>query len=1044
MKIKISLVLMLFIICNIGFSQIKSWKFIDVPMKLKPTLYYHSSDSLSFTRYGNSYDLFLGKNFNPTTKILSNRISKSKMIENDNYIFFNNAEAIYKYDKTNSSIIKIIDSRNFSSEYAVIGNFIYVGVYKSTGEWTGIWNLLKLDFEGNLVKEFLNSGYPKIILSDNINIFMYESSSSKLYVFDLNLSLKKSVKTTKFENLEMKGNLLFSKDSFSSDQGSTWQKINTSFDLSKSAIIENETQNLYRLRKDTIFFSTNNGSSFQFTKLPIEPTHAIVNRFDEIFIQNSNYCRTDNIFRKKLNQNNWIEIELTTNTASPFTFEAGKNENLLYFQCNALLHTKLGEEHLFEKFGNFGLDSYHHRSMLNLDDERFLICASNNLLISSDKGKSWASQFAFKSTYSLGMVRKKDVYFLINSDTITTSTDGFKTFQNYVIPNSVKWTLYDWTYYPTNSHNIFTFNKYYGLTHYNLKTGQSNFYKKDDHFNKLNFNFYDLQTSYDGNTLYLYASDTLSNHFILVTDDNFLTHNLKTIPVNGKIISDHLNNLYLYKDHFLFVSENKGDAWKEIGQNLPVGTIISDVQVSPDHYLYLATNKGILKSNEPINKPSTIEIALHFDTNKDCMYDNDELFTLADIKVKVNDSDFLTPNADGIIRYETQLEKNKIQFYYDTLDLSLCIADSLTMDVGVGLPETKRLDVGYNRLPKCPKLTASLEKLELKNCSANTLIFKICNNGRADAEDVLFESTLPYLFGHVEHVNDPFGSFNWWVKTKIPKLKVNECKNYIINYDIDCNTPIQDICITGKLTHKTLCGQSFELKHCAKNYTWNNDFTQRVIFNGKEINSNSSIAVNNSQPQLFTFENNMIYNGTDSLFSIQIEDEFSDFFDLNTITVLQNSLPYSLSTEDGKLLISMKGQTQNGRIHQFFYTIKTKNNIKSGDVLNIESFVNFDKDWHGYWRDYKFNVEISNATSEWDGDHFVIYPNPFESTLIINSQNQDDFSLKIYNTQGQVLYHQESITSGTALNLQEIPSQLLYIELTYKNNQRAYSKVVKY
>ncbi len=1036
MKIKISLFMLFFVLCNSGYGQIKSWKQIDVPVKRTHIIKYVSEDSTYFTHLSDSQDLYSGKSiFHDSMKYLF-KGNPTRIAENGKYILFLIGNTIHRYDKKIKEIQTINLSFNANINNLVLSEEFIFLTYNG--------NLTKLNLNGEIIKEASNF---------NGNLLLYDSklylkkTNGKIEIYDLNLNL---LKTTNGINqfipiVEAKNSALMTLYQYSLDEGNTWKNFNSPFHLTNLKAVNSKSDYTFRIKNDSLMYWANVGANLNLIKLPFIPTSIFISKTNDIFIQKSNYSGGTSVFQTNIKALNWKEVIVNTNLLSTsFEIATGNNENIVYSHYFGGTEYKFNENNSFEKNSEFSFGN-----PLYANNNSFLLNVNGNIYRSKNKGQNWNKIVVAPYSYATYITQKRENSIVVTFDSILVSSDQFDTRLKYnLLPQMKQYN--DRQIAVTEKLNVFAFEEDYInnsteilIHHQNLLTGE--YYKHT--FDKLDslILYGSFHTEFIGNTCYLYAGNkNTSGRFIIVTDDNFKTQKVKKLPIAGILASDHQSNLYIFRDNYLAVSENKGDTWKEIGQNLPAGTVISDVQVSPDHYLYLVSNKGILKSNETINKPSTIEIALHFDTNKDCIYDNDELFTLADIKVKVNDSDFLTPNADGIIRYETPLEKNKIQFYYDTLDLSLCIADSLTFDVGVGLPETKRLDVGYNRLPKCPKLTASLEKLELKNCSANTLIFKICNNGRADAEDVLFESTLPYLFGHVEHVNDPFGSFDWWVKTKIPKLKVNECKNYIINYDIDCNTPIQDICITGKLTHKTLCGQSFELKHCAKNYTWNNDFTQRVIFNGKEINSNSSIAVNNSQPQLFTFENNMIYNGTDSLFSIQIEDEFSDLFDLNTITVLQNSLPYSLSTEDGKLLISMKGQTQNGRIHQFFYTIKTKNNIKSGDVLNIESFVNFDKDWHGYWRDYKFNVEISNATSEWDGDHFVIYPNPFESTLIINSQNQDDFSLKIYNTQGQVLYHQESITSGTALNLQEIPSQLLYIELTYKNNQRAYTKVVKY
>ena len=1038
--IKLRMIILLSALCVASQAQNNNWKTIDVPVKRKHILMHFSTDSIMISRLSDAQKIYFGKGFDVNNRAIFNDKYPKSIVENSKYIFLAYQNSFVRLEKSNNRIdeFKLADNV-FLSKVVINEDYIFAMISNK---------LTKLNFNCEIIKQLSTSCVNLLVSKSKVYVHL---ANRRFETYNMDLVLLNSTVGIYSKNLELKNNYITILDQYSKDEGNSWLKFPTQFSLSNTKMVPSYSNTIGRLTNDSLIYSRDYGANFNLVKLPFKPDFVFISNTDDVFIQQETFGGGSGVFTTNLGNIDWREINTNTNQISTsYEIASGINENLVYVHYQGYLGYKLDSLNPIAEVPGFLSFFSGNNNIMHINDEAFFCKNQDHVFLSKDKGQKWEKIFNVPLFFNTYITQKNKSSFVLTQDSVIYSNNNFENHSTYMIHDEIRKIYLDINFRITSELNLFTSsydidgqtNEKF-LHHHNLITNEYNKYSLAN-FDSLIVNE-QLETSFTGNTLLMYAYKRLSQNeylpFLIISDDNFKTHIVKKLPILGDIKTDHLNNYFLFRNDDLWISLDKGDTWIDLGQKLPSGTIIIDVQTSQDNFLYLATNKGILKYINALNEPNTIEISFFNDINSSCEKDGNEVFDRSDVKVKINGSDFLIPDSEGLIRYETTTRENKIVYYYDTLDLALCTKDSINLEFSP-LPESKQLNIGYTIKTKCPELTASVEKMEFKNCAYNSITFKLCNTGDAIAYDVNFEANLPWIVSHVTGVTDSNHFTDNFINIKLPTLERDSCKRFEYSFDISCNIPLDEYCVTGKMFGSNDCISEFMLNYCINNYSWENSVEQTIFLNKKDITNQDIVQISNNKAQEIEIIKTFKYQGSDTIYHIVFEEEFNSNFNLNDLIVEECSLPFTQTNIGNIMKIEMDASVKTGQENFIKYGIKTRENLMTADELVYSTVYAFDKDFPKSEL-FVFKIENQSATSEFLKENFDLFPNPFTQTLSIISKNTSLSTIKIFSIHGVLLYNTIVESNEANLNLENISPQLLYVEIETQDHATYRKRILK-
>jgi len=123
------------------------------------------------------------------------------------------------------------------------------------------------------------------------------------------------------------------------------------------------------------------------------------------------------------------------------------------------------------------------------------------------------------------------------------------------------------------------------------------------------------------------------------------------------------------------------------------------------------------------------------------------------------------------------------------------------------------------------------------------------------------------------------------------------------------------------------------------------------------------------------------------------------------------------------------------------YTENSKSNvtIKIGYKWDSETF-----SWINSWKYVYYWTETTSTNNISKSDNIEIYPNPCENFATLKFENIDNqvFDIELYNTNGQILYSQKSVSTTNNYQLDLTAFQSGVYVVIFKNNTNQFSKTL--
>jgi len=804
-----------------------------------------------------------------------------------------------------------------------------------------------------------------------------------------------------------KNNRIFSNTAYTDDGGTTWNKLPLSTDKNLTYFNLGHDGNLfYKIEKD-VYRSSDNGNTFTKMDLNIDYITFMSTSKAGIFALGANIEKCiPHIFISTIQNPILQKIDNEIGSYHAEKVFAGIDENISISECNYNFKNKNTIQDWQKiKFGN-DLNEYIYE-FFNISNGEIIALSNDNIFKSKDNGKNWnKSNQKVNFYYDLNISEKNGKLFIFGLDSIYFSNDyGEKWDSKFVDFDLFGYYAYSVQY--SERMDIYYFDNFNAtaISKYNLITQES----KPINSN-VNSNFGQFITSYDGSILYTLKTESWP--YMLETSydygTTFISKQLDGFENNGPVFikADHLGNIYLYSEKSIHMSSDDGQNWVDITPDFPELVSINDLKVSYDNYIYMATTgMGILKYKPQLAAHKGLKVIVYDDLNKNCQKDNGEP-SVPIGKVVVNDLYVRELDDNGEASFRLHTIQNKVSLVINERLYETCQEFyDVTLD-----DDYTELSIPLKAKKYCAEVQASISAPFLRRCFDNTYYGQVCNNGNIEAEDVVAKVKLDPYFDLketsvpiVSHIGDE-------LVLDIKNLKAGECTSFSIKINLSCDAALgQEHCMEIDATSST--------KNC-------NEITSRVTYLDCQENVGSydpndkSIFVNGVKNKEYVEQGDKVEylirfqnTGTDTAFTVKIQDPISSKFDVTSIVPVAASHEYTWSVENGVLNVTfdhimLVDSFKNEPLSHGFIKFEIALNRSTERNQDVSNLAGIFFDFNEPVITNEVITPIGKPVSTYDPDEnpISLYPNPTNDIIHITSSNNSfkDAQIIIYNESGKI------------------------------------------
>ena len=1014
MKNQIVLLLLTFL-CLSAWSQSKDWKQINTANKTGIHLLYQATDGTLFGTMQISNSLAISKDNAKTWVImedlkLSYNIFFIRPFREDKFgtliYFYENK--VYIYDKVNTKFDLLIS----------LGSYEYINdigiLYNSDILISTDNKIFKYSSDGQLMQAVnWQVNYMTFLMSDvenGKNFVKYsDSSGEKIAEILPNLSLNNIIDISDKHEIQYVrlSDRIFTNESYSDDGGKNWNKLQFPTNIYARFLNIGADNKLYFFTNTGIFISADMGNTFEAKQTPIEYLEYASATVEGNFVLGAfdGFCSSEIYIATDL-EPTFKKIENEIGDYYAFYVYPGINENISYKNCYHIL-TKNSLQNWDTLKASFDIDYDYIDELYHLSNGDILGKSRlYKLYLSSDNGKNWkkiAESFNFSD---FRIIEKQNVLYAVGNNLVRYSTDL-----------GLSWDTYnhDGLLYK-GSGDVFDFSNKYDLYYYdwtdqfqlfrlNIKT------KVKDALNiSSDLSVINLVTSFDGKVLFAHIIDN-SGHLLYTSYDYGKTFDIKPIPrldpiKYNTLKIDHLNNLYIVDESTLHISKDNGTSWQNITPDFPELVSINDIEVSYDNYIYLGTTgMGILKYETQLAEPKNLKVVVYDDLNFNCHHDANEP-RISVGKVVVDGDNIRALDPQGEANFYIHTSKVKVELDVDKELYERC-QDFYEIDLPTNYTE---LAIPLKTKKYCTTLRSSIAASLLRRCFDNTYYGQVCNFGNTEAKNVETRITLDPYFDFVSASLPIISHANQELVLSVPDLKSGECSSYNVKVNINCDATLgQEHCVeVSSKTSSSHCNEAHESpqKECQNNVGSYDPNDKAIFVNG--VKDMTYVEQGDRVEYMIRFQN----TGTDTAFTVKIDDPLSSKFDYLSVTPVAASHPYTWSIDNGTLHvifndILLVDSFRNEPLSHGFIKFEIK---LSEDAARSESLSNI----AGIYFDFNDPVITNEVitpigkpvhTDDSPSTSLRLFPNPVEDVLNIVHSNptQRECKLLIYNENGQLL-----------------------------------------
>ena len=819
---------------------------------------------------------------------------------NEGSLFIILGDLIYEIDESSQSLEPFFEPDLFFSPsdfFFLDNNQIIVA---------NIDNIQRYTATGDLIRTVeIEDGSFNTILVKGPNDIHYSYSSRGLIRFNVGLTqVEENIASGSFSTssqvaIDAAGNL-YSTSVFSTDQGSTWQSYPNG--IGGIPTVTN-ADNLHILGTGysghaSTYVSTDGAISFETFSKDFEPIFSakpFTFGTDGVAVA-QDLCPNE-LRISENGKDNWMDKsnQLMNGSPNAFLVEAASKDLVLTENCNDWIKTTEGQWENFELSSINSSCRFFSRVFSFPDGSLF----SDEGCRSTDAGETWMEfENGFVRIENEIQINAQGIYFLDFGE-LWKSADNGET----------------WESIPFNPPNVFV-----SPLDLSIISASESVYVVDFNGNAVRIDFDGeirdviaplnpstfinwMVASYSKAKVYMLLQSFNSVPELMIYDESNNSRVLKDLPLVNDILFSQLHvdqaeNIYFLTDKALFISPDEGDTWQDITPSRPDLRQLTDIDISWDGYLYLATlGTPILKSTtKVVDGFSTLNVVTYLDDNNDCSFQDNETLMFG-LPVQVGDR-LVNTNRQGeakIISFQDVIEVN-IGARTDLYEV--CDFESV---VQVDIGDIDTIYVGVQVIDECADLGISGTTPFLRRCFPNTYHLSIFNDGSVSSTDGLLTLELDEFFEY-ESCSFPLVSQSGSTYVfEVGAIGPRESLFGSLNFTLSCAAELgQTHYLTGSVVSGNECSDTLgdkETFECRANQGSYDPNDKSIYIDG--IADRDVIGEDSEIEYLIRFQN----TGTDTAFIVRIEDQLSEDFNISSFRPVAGSHDYVWTLDENRTLV---------------------------------------------------------------------------------------------------------------------------------------------
>ena len=447
------------------------------------------------------------------------------------------------------------------------------------------------------------------------------------------------------------------------------------------------------------------------------------------------------------------------------------------------------------------------------------------------------------------------------------------------------------------------------------------------------------------------------------------------------------NDLYLYRQGVLSLFDGNEAVEQELLGIPAAGD--RDFKLATNEHLYVIVDeKRIFRSTQPLSYEQYITGQVVFDSDENCAPNAGEP-GLQHWKVQVENEDYFrlrTTDASGNFSFSVPQGSYTVKAQAPHDNWSVCEAEQMVEVEGEG--EEVSLDFHAQASADCAFLSIDCSTPFLRRCFENYYVVRVRNTGSASSQNTEVRVSLDSFF-LFENATIPYSMESGEIVFDLGELAINETVDFRIYFTLSCEAELgQEHCVSSTVSGGNVCGQSpTSASECQPNIG-------AFDPNDKRVFDSSGRQVETLDKGAYVYYHVRFQNtGTDTAFTVRIEDVLSDKLDLSTLELLNASHDYTYSLKEGRTLELVFDQimlpdssTNEPASHGFFkFRVKPLAELDYGTSIPNQAAIYFDFNEPIITNDAIFVLQKPSAThslGQWAT--LSVYPNPVGEALFIS------------------------------------------------------------
>ena len=373
-----------------------------------------------------------------------------------------------------------------------------------------------------------------------------------------------------------------------------------------------------------------------------------------------------------------------------------------------------------------------------------------------------------------------------------------------------------------------------------------------------------------------------------------------SVNENYNIKVDFLNNVYLYSENQIYTSKDLGNTWLNITPIHDDLIKINDVTLGRDLHLYISTiGTSVLKSSEPLGRIKELEVVVFEDLNVNCVYDKGEESFIEGFAVTLNGNRRKITNSNSSLLFKTVSLENEFDVEFNNDLYGVCDFDQSVIF-------TEDIDKVIRYVPitivkECAELKLNGSTTLLRRCFENKYFIEVTNVGSIEAENIEVDVFLDEYFEFISSTEPVVSQSGQQLKVDLGHIPPNSTKRFRIDFLLSCDAELGEAhyfnasLVMENPCYEEILSSAFECRENIGSYDPND---KQALING--VSNVKILPEDASLEYLVRFQN----TGTDTAFTVKIEDRLVSAFDLSTFEIVSASHDYTYQIDRRTLAVT--------------------------------------------------------------------------------------------------------------------------------------------